>query len=247
MANKLTNLITKELSFCKKGAVPNAKIDIFKSADPVSTDDNSVVDKVVEKVLAKLGNSIESAPVTKGLFMDNWNAKELKNSFYDIFWALDDTVWQIMNDEATTDKSAKIKEAITEFAVVAAANLPQDVQKHLEVRKSLVIPVRSQIEKAFIPVEKSNNEEGGKEDMNEEQIKKMTEDITKSVTEAVMAQFKEQAPVIVKSVVTEELKPVNEHVTKMNEIISKVAPSSQQPAGQETPVEKKDNFWEGIL
>lgn len=251
MATKLTNLEVKEISFCKNGAQPNAKIEIYKSIDPVETvtqGDGSRLEKMLDKIMKALKIEKEQTQekIIKGIFTENWQAKELKSSFYDIFWTLDDTVWQIMNDPEITDKATKIKEAITEFAAVAVANLPQDVKKYMDIRESLFTPVKVQISKALEPVKKET--EGGTEEMNEEQIKKMIEDITKSVTESLAAKL----PEVVKSLVTEEVKPLQDQVGKVAEKIEeigKIAPGSNKLEGQEENVVKTDpnDFWSNVL
>lgn len=248
MAFKLKNLITKEISFCKKGANPDAVIEIYKSVDPEP--ELKGLQATVHKILKHLGLDEplkKEQTVQKGLFTTNWQVRELKSNFYDILWVLEDTFYQIMNDDEIKDKASAVAAAISEFSAVITEKLPGlNVKKHIEVRDQLIIPIRDQVHKLLDPEpEVHNDSEGGKEEMTEEQIKKLIEDVTASVSKSVI----DQLPEVVKSVVTEQLKPVQEEVGKINtkvEQIGKLTPGSQQIEGQE-PLEKTENFWGGVL
>lgn len=257
MATRLTNLEVKEISFCKNGAQPNAKIEIFKSVDSEPVVKESKLEMMLDKIMKTLKiDKDQPQVVTKGLFSEKWESKELRNNFYEVFWVLDDTVWQIMNDEEITDKAAKIKEAITEFATIAISNLPtENIQKYMEVRKNLLDPVKEQINKALEPApivkQEENNSEGGKEEMTEEQINKLVETITKSVTESIISKL----PEITKAAVAEDIKQVQDNVTKVTEKveeIGKIAPNSKklEGSGDEVPIGKEDiakDFWKDVI
>jgi len=254
LANRLFNLTTKEISFCKQGAVPSAKIDVFKSMDPPAVEIEKTVSgltKAVQTIAKHLGiNVAEGSPtvlVEKGRFANAWKGKELQSSFYDAFWTLDSVVWEILNDEKITDKAAKIKEAITEFAEIASGNLPteEQVKKYIELRKQLLEPVVTQVHKIFEPVEKKS--EGGNEQMTQEELAA----VAKQVVDVLKEDLKKELPTVVKGILTEELKPVNEEIGKVSarvEEIGKMAPGSQQaPEGTPPAGEVKKGFWNGVL
>lgn len=242
MANKLKDLVVKEISFCKQGAVAGAKISVYKSADPKEQPEESLIQKVMDRISKafKLDPiTQETEEVQKGVFADAWTSREIKNNFYDAFWTLDNVVWGIMNDELITDKVSQIQSAVREFADLIPTILPVDttsVTKMAEVHKS--------IGEFVTTLEKVEFEKGGQEDMTPEERAALVAEVTKSITDSLTG--------VIKTAVTEEVKPLQEQLTKQAaevEAIGKAVPAPQNLAPDAKDVKKtaEDNFWAGAL
>lgn len=241
MANKLKDLVVKEISFCKQGAVPGAKISVYKSADPIDQPEESLLQKVIDRIAKtfKLEPVVETEQIQKGVFADAWTKKEIRNNFYDAFWTLDDVVWQIMNDENITDKVSQIQMAVREFADLIPTILPVDstsVTKMSEVHKSI-----GEFVSTLNPVEKEI--EGGQEDMTKEERDALVAEVTKSITESLTD--------VVKSAVTEQLKPVQDQMATDHEALEAIGKAivGSKKLNAEPNVQKSEdeNFWDGAL
>ena len=177
--------------------------------------------------------------VQKGIFSDAWTKKEIRNNFYDAFWTLDEVVWQIMNDENITDKVSQIQTAVREFADLIPTILPVDstsVTKMSEVHKSI-----GEFVSTLNPVEKQI--EGGQDDMTQEERDALVAEVTKSITESLTE--------VVKSVVTEQLKPVQEQAAADHEALEAIGKAivGSKKLNAEPNVQKSEdeNFWDGAL
>jgi hypothetical protein len=142
VANKLSDLQVNEVSLVKSGAI-GEKFTIIKSADPVSTiPENQNVEKTgllgeIKKAITGFFDKISKKKSFTN-FKDAIAEKEVKNTFYEAFWILDDIVWNIFNDDLIIDKVSAVAAAITDFKEYIIAQLSTDsgVTKMKEVQKS---------------------------------------------------------------------------------------------------------------
>ncbi len=164
----------------------------------------------VRETVEKKMNWIEKAQeLIKGV-KDNYSRRKL----WDLVYAFTDAVWDVMNDEEITDKKEAIKSQVTEFTALLDA----------EVLKSTV--GKGNIQNLIKAHEALGSLLGGTTDQ-EEEIEKMTDKTVETpsqvATEEQVEKTKgtpevkksEDIATIVKSAVTEAVKPLEDRIAKL--------------------------------
>ena len=140
MANRLSRLRIEEVSACKAGANPGAKVVFFKH-DSMAKElpDLTRVSVELAGARASVTSRLEKA-LTFGDALGYQRYGQIMDEFHKMVWAVYDTVGSIISDADVNDKNEKIDAALASFTATVDKAMPRWLEG--VVGKGVSMPIK---------------------------------------------------------------------------------------------------------